>query len=59
MVALSVYHITNFDVSAVQLQLTANVFNVNTIEADYWVGIELDLNYDSNNKQHKIKLIDV
>ena len=49
MVALSVYHITNFDVSAVQLQLTANVFNVNTIEADYWVGIELDLNYDSNN----------
>ena len=50
MVALSVYHITNFDVSAVQLQLTANVFNVNTIEADYWVGIELDLNYDSNNQ---------
>ena len=49
MVALSVYHITNFDVSAVQLQLTANVFNFNTIESDYWVGIELDLNYDSNN----------
>ena len=51
MVAHSVYHITNFDVSAVQLQLTANIFNVNTIEADYWVGIELDLNYDSNNNQ--------
>ena len=44
---MPVYHVTDFDVSAVQIDLSANAFNADTIFADYWVHIEnIDFNID-------------
>jgi hypothetical protein len=41
---MPVYHISNFDVSAVQIDLSSNVFADNTLLADYWLGIEVEFN---------------
>jgi hypothetical protein len=42
---MPVYHISNFDVSAVQIDLSANVFSAISLEADYWV--DASINFDS------------
>jgi hypothetical protein len=34
---MPVYHVSNFDVSAVQVDLSSNIFAVDTLTADYWV----------------------
>jgi len=34
---MPVYHVSNFDVSAVQIDLSSNIFADNTLVADYWV----------------------
>ena len=45
---MPVYHISNFDVSAVQIDLSANIFTADTsITADYWVWLRVTFN-DSN-----------
>jgi len=41
---MPVYHVSNFDVSAVQIDLSSNFFADNTLLAHYWVGIEVDFN---------------
>ena len=44
---MPVYHVSEFDVSAVQIDLSANAFNADTIFADYWVHIDnIDFNID-------------
>lgn len=44
---MPVYHVSEFDVSAVQIDLSANAFNADTIFADYWVHIQnIDFNID-------------
>ena len=42
---MPVYHVDAFDVSAVQIDLSANFFNADTISADYWV--DASINFDS------------
>lgn len=45
---MPVYHISNFDVSAVQIDLSANIFTADTtLTADYWVWLRVTFN-DSN-----------
>ena len=45
---MPVYHVSNFDVSAVQIDLSANIFTADTsITADYWVWLRVTFN-DSN-----------
>jgi len=34
---MPVYHVSNFDVSAVQIDLSSNIFSSNTLLCDYWV----------------------
>jgi len=41
---MPVYHVSNFDVSAVQIDLSSNIFATDTLTADYWVGIEVNFN---------------
>jgi len=43
---MPVYHISNFDVSAVQIDLSANIFIADSadLSADYWVGKEVEFN---------------
>jgi hypothetical protein len=41
---MPVYHVSNFDVSAVQIDLSANIFQADTISADYWVKKLVDFN---------------
>ena len=41
---MPVYHVDAFDVSAVQIDLSANFFNADTISADYWVDVSVNFN---------------
>ena len=41
---MPVYHINNFDVSAVQIDLSANAFGADTIQADYWAVKKVQFN---------------
>jgi len=43
---MPVYHVSNFDVSAVQIDLSSNVFQADSanLSADYWLGIEVEFN---------------
>jgi hypothetical protein len=45
---MPVYHISNFDVSAVQIDLSANFFAADDFAADYWVDICFNFNTSSN-----------
>jgi len=47
---MPVYHISNFDVSAVQIDLSSNVFADNTLLAQYWVGTEANFNSNGSIK---------
>ena len=42
---MPVYHIQEFDVSAIQIDLSANFFSATSLQADYWVDISV--NFDS------------
>jgi hypothetical protein len=42
---MPVYHIQAFDVSAIQIDLSANFFSATSLQADYWVDISI--NFDS------------
>lgn len=47
---MPVYHISNFDVSAVQIDLSANVFTGDTtLTADYWVWLRVTFNDTNTN----------
>jgi len=41
---MPVYHISNFDVSAVQIDLSANIFTADDFSADYWIVVNVDFN---------------
>jgi len=43
---MPVYHVSNFDVSAVQIDLSSNVFQADSanLSADYWLGINVEFN---------------
>ena len=41
---MPVYHVLEFDVSAIQIDLSANFYAENTIAADYWVKKVVDFN---------------
>jgi hypothetical protein len=41
---MPVYHVSNFDVSAVQIDLSANIFSSTSLSADYWVKKVVDFN---------------
>jgi len=43
---MPVYHVSNFDVSAVQIDLSSNIFADDTLLAHYWV--EIQVNFNSN-----------
>jgi hypothetical protein len=43
---MPVYHVSNFDVSAVQIDLSANFFADNTLLAQYWVVKQVEFNED-------------
>lgn len=47
---MPVYHINNFDVSAVQIDLSANAFGADTIQADYWAVKKVQFNSDGSIK---------
>jgi hypothetical protein len=49
---MPVYHVSNFDVSAVQIDLSSNIF-ADTLVADYWVKKVVTFN-DSNTNSIKI-----
>jgi hypothetical protein len=41
---MPVYHVSNFDVSAVQIDLSANIFIADDFSADYWIVVNVDFN---------------
>ena len=43
---MPVYHVSDFDVSAVQIDLSANIFNADSanLSADYWVDVSVNFN---------------
>jgi hypothetical protein len=41
---MPVYHVSNFDVSAVQIDLSANIFASDTLLCDYWVRRVVNFN---------------
>ncbi len=41
---MPVYHISNFDVSAVEIDLSANIFTADDFAADYWVKVDVNFN---------------
>ena len=41
---MPVYHISNFDVSAVQIDLSANIFTADDFSADYWIVVNVNFN---------------
>jgi len=41
---MPVYHVSNFDVSAVQIDLSANIFSSTSLSVDYWVKKVVDFN---------------
>jgi hypothetical protein len=41
---MPVYHVSNFDVSAVQIDLSANIFTADDFSADYWIVVNVDFN---------------
>jgi len=41
---MPVYHVSNFDVSAVQIDLSANIFSSTSLSADYWVKVDVSFN---------------
>lgn len=41
---MPVYHVNNFDVSAVQIDLSANIFAVDDFNVDYWIPRNFNFN---------------
>lgn len=41
---MPVYHVNNFDVSAVQVDLSANIFQVDDFNVDYWIPRNFSFN---------------
>jgi hypothetical protein len=41
---MPVYHVSNFDVSAVQIDLSSNIFSSTSLSADYWVKVDVSFN---------------
>jgi hypothetical protein len=41
---MPVYHVSDFDVSAVQIDLSANIFTADDFSADYWIVVNVDFN---------------
>ena len=41
---MPVYHVYNFDVSAVQIDLSANIFTADDFSADYWIVVNVNFN---------------